>query len=146
MLKGISPRINSAMLTMLNDMGHGDRLVITDAHFPAFSTHHNVVNASGSSVNELLGAILPLFELDAYIDDAAIMMSPVQGDKHDTNLIDDYTNLLKPHFPKGQKIEFIDRFKFYEISKQSYGIIISSDTRKYANIILTKGVTPLIKG
>ena len=146
MLKGISPRLDSAMLTMLNDMGHGDRLVITDTHFPAFSTHHNVANASGSSVNELLEAILPLFELDAYVDHSVLMMSPVQGDKYDPQLIDSYTNLLKPHFPKEQTIQFVDRFKFYEISRQSYGIIISSDTRKYANIILTKGVTPSIQG
>ncbi|MFV0322135.1 MAG: RbsD/FucU family protein [Alphaproteobacteria bacterium] len=146
MLKGISPRLDSAILTMLNDMGHGDRLIITDTHFPAFSTHHNVANASGSSVNELLEAILPLFELDEYIKDSVIMMSPVQGDTHDPQLIDSYANILNPHFPKGQKIHFVDRFKFYDISRQSYGIIISSDTRKYANIILTKGVTPSVQG
>ena len=37
MLKGIPEIIPPALLKILAEMGHGDELVISDAHFPAYS-------------------------------------------------------------------------------------------------------------
>ena len=35
MLKGISPLISPELLKILCEMGHGDEIVLSDAHFPA---------------------------------------------------------------------------------------------------------------
>ena len=35
MLKGISPLISPDLLKVLAQMGHGDEIVLSDAHFPA---------------------------------------------------------------------------------------------------------------
>ena len=35
MLKGISPLVSPDLLAALSRMGHGDELVLGDAHFPA---------------------------------------------------------------------------------------------------------------
>ena len=34
MLKGISPLISPKLLEVLSRMGHGDELILADAHFP----------------------------------------------------------------------------------------------------------------
>lgn len=36
-LKGISPLISPSLLKILAEMGHGDEIVLADAHFPSHS-------------------------------------------------------------------------------------------------------------
>ena len=66
MLKGISPLISPELLATLARMGHGDEIVLADAHFPGETFNKNVLRADGLKVADLLEAILPLFELDQY--------------------------------------------------------------------------------
>lgn len=35
MLKGVSARLSPELLKILHEMGHGDELLLADAHFPA---------------------------------------------------------------------------------------------------------------
>ena len=83
MLKGISPLISPELLDVLARMGHGDEIVLADAHFPGETMGRRVVRADGLRIADLLDAILPLFELDAYVDDPLVMMAPVEGDTLD---------------------------------------------------------------
>ena len=56
MLKGISPLLSPELLKALDEMGHGDTLVIPDGNFPAESIGKNakVIRADGHGVPELL--------------------------------------------------------------------------------------------
>ena len=56
MLKGISPLLSPELLKALDEMGHGDTLVIADGNFPAESVGKNakVIRADGHGVPELL--------------------------------------------------------------------------------------------
>lgn len=65
MLKGIHPVISPELLKVLAEMGHGDELVLSDAHFPAHQLHHRVIRADGIGVDTLFKGISPLFEFDA---------------------------------------------------------------------------------
>ncbi|MGE5124879.1 MAG: RbsD/FucU domain-containing protein, partial [Betaproteobacteria bacterium] len=47
MLKGISPLLGPELLAVLCRMGHGDELVLADAHFPGESLGVPVVRADG---------------------------------------------------------------------------------------------------
>ena len=51
MLKGIHPAISPELLKILAEMGHGDEIVLSDAHFPAHSLHSNVIRADGITVS-----------------------------------------------------------------------------------------------
>ena len=64
MLKGISPLLSPELLKALNEMGHGDTLVIADGNFPAESVGKNakVIRADGHGVPELLDAVLALLK------------------------------------------------------------------------------------
>ena len=47
MLKGISKLLTGDVLKLLCDMGHGDELVIADAHFPAETLARRLVRLPG---------------------------------------------------------------------------------------------------
>ncbi len=138
MLKGISPLITPSLLKVLAEMGHGDEIVISDAHFPAHSFNSQVLRADGLGADALLSAIIPLFELDAYAT-PVIMMDAVPGDTLDPTVEARYRAALSY---KGE-IERVERYAFYERAKQAYAVVVSGETAKYGNIILKKGVTPV---
>ncbi len=138
MLKGISPIITPSLLKVLAEMGHGDEIVISDAHFPAHSFNSQVLRADGIGADALLSAIIPLFELDAYAT-PVIMMEAVPGDTLDPTVEARYRAALG----YGGEIERVERYAFYERAKQAYAVVVSGETAKYGNIILKKGVTPV---
>ena len=66
MLKGIPKILSPELLKVLCEMGHSDRLVISDGNFPAESMGKDaiVIRCDGHGVPELLDAILEVFPLD----------------------------------------------------------------------------------
>ena len=85
MLKTISPLISPELLKVLAEMGHGDEIIFSDAHFPAHSMGPQVIRADGLLVSDLLQAIIPLFELDSYAP-PLVMMAAVEGDTLDHSI------------------------------------------------------------
>ncbi|WP_075321231.1 L-fucose mutarotase [Histophilus somni] len=143
MLKGIHPAISPDLLKILAEMGHGDELVLSDAHFPAHQLHHKVVRADGISINSLLTGIAPLFEFDTYTEAPLIMMQAVEGDSLDPAVEQSYLQTIKSAVGNVPKLARMDRFAFYERAKQAYVVVITGETAKYGNIIIKKGVTPV---
>lgn len=142
MLKGISPLFSPELLATLYRMGHGDEIVLGDAHFPGESLGIPVIRADGLDVAPLLDAILPLFELDSFDAAPAMMMAVVPGDTADPAVEADYRAAIDRHQPATPAILKIERFAFYERCRTAFAVVMTGDTRKYANIILKKGVTP----
>lgn len=142
MLKGISPLLSPDLLAMLARMGHGDEIVLADAHFPGETMGQRVLRADGLRIPDLLDAILPLFELDAYAEDPVAMMAPVPGDALDPAVEQAYRAAIDRHAPQTPPIARIERFAFYERARQAFCVVMTGETAKYGNIILKKGVTP----
>lgn len=90
----------------------------------------------------MLDAILPLFELDAYVDAPLVMMAAVEGDALDPAVETSYRAAVDKHAPDTPPIRRIDRFEFYDRAKQAFAVVMTGETAKYGNILLTKGVTP----
>ncbi len=141
MLKGISPVVSPELLKVLAEMGHGDEIVFSDAHFPAHYFGRDgaiVMRADGLGADKLLKGLIPLFELDSYAT-PVIMMKAVKGDKLDPTVEAKYRAALGY---KG-KIERMERYAFYERARKAFAIVLTGETAKYGNIILKKGVTPI---
>lgn len=143
MLKGISPLVSPELLKVLAEMGHGDEIVLSDAHFPAKSYNTNVLRLDGVNIPELLLGILPLFELDSYSPTPLIMMSAVEGDALDPKVKASYLKSIHQVCSKSTTINNIDRFAFYEKASKAFAVVVTGETAKYGNIILKKGVTPV---
>lgn len=143
MLKGISPLISPELLAVMARMGHGDELVLADAHFPGETFNSRVLRADGLPITDLLSAILPLYELDSYVPHPLMMMAAVAGDTLDPEVEKRYLERIRQTNPDVAPIERIDRFEFYERSKKAFAVVMTGETAKYGNIILKKGVTPV---
>lgn len=143
MLKGISPLLSPELLAELCRMGHGDEIVLADAHFPGDTMNDFVIRADGLKIADLLDAIMPLFVLDEYVDDPVVMMACVPGDTPDPAVEADYRAAMERQGTAVPQTTFIDRFAFYERAKNAFVVVLTGETRKYGNIILKKGVTPL---
>ena len=141
MLKGIHPAIGPELLKVLAEMGHGDEIVLADAHFPGHSFNDQVLRADGVKITTLLDGILPLFELDSY-DDPLIMMQVVEGDSLDPSVESSYRAEIEKHVSDAPEVIRIGRFEFYDRAEKAAAVIMTGETAKYGNIILKKGVTP----
>ena len=143
MLVGISPLLSPELLATLCAMGHGDEIVLADAHFPGHSVHDSVIRADGLRVADLLDAILPLLALDTYVDSPVFMMAPVPGDELDPTVEAAYRAAIDRHWPDTPPIARVARFAFYEQARKAFAVVMTGETAKYGNIILKKGVTPV---
>ncbi|EAN6149430.1 L-fucose mutarotase [Salmonella enterica] len=140
MLKTISPLISPTLLKVLAEMGHGDEIIFSDAHFPAQSLGPQVIRADGLSVSDLLRAIITLFELDSYAP-PLVMMAAVEGDTLDPSVEARYRNALSLEAPCPDIVR-LNRYAFYERAQKAFAIVITGECAKYGNILLKKGVTP----
>ena len=145
MLKGIPKILPPALLKVLCEMGHSDRICIADANFPAEAMGKDaiVIRMDGHGIPEILDAILEVFPLDTYVDAPAVLMDLMERDrgKVATPIWDEYAAIIEKHDDRGRAaMGNIDRFDFYDEAKKCYAIIASGEKAIYANIILQKGV------
>ncbi|HEX6496522.1 MAG TPA: L-fucose mutarotase [Acidobacteriaceae bacterium] len=142
MLKGISPYLSPDLLKTLHEMGHGDELVLADAHFPGHTLGRRVLRADGLNIPQLLDAILPLFELEP-ADDALVMMQPDANDAMNDAVEADFLWAVRRHSSRSAPPARVARLTFYERAKAAYVVVMTGEARAYGNLLLKKGVTPL---
>ena len=143
MLKGIPKILSPELLMVLDEMGHSDRIVISDGNFPAESMGRDaiVIRADGHGVPEILDAILQVFPLDTYVEHPVNLMEVMPGDPVETPIWDDYKKIVAKHDSRGAAvIGNIERFAFYDEAKTAYAIIATGESALYANVMLQKGV------
>ncbi len=140
MLRTISPLVSPDLLAVLSRMGHGDEIILADAHFPGHSVNAQTLRADGVSVSQLLGAILPLFPLDTYVPAPVALMRVVPGDTADPSVEAEVRALLARFEPDVKRIARIERMAFYERARHAFAVVMTGETRKYGNVLLKKGV------
>lgn len=138
MLKGIPNIISPELLKILDEMGHGDTIVIGDGNFPAASNAQRLVRCDGHNVPELLDAILKLMPLDSYVETPAMLMATGAGDPTPT-IWAEYQEIINKNNGETKMGQY-ERFEFYEKAREAYAVIATSESALYANIILQKGV------
>jgi L-fucose mutarotase len=141
MLKGIHPVVSPDLLKCLAEMGHGDEIVLADAHFPGHALVSRCLRADGVRIPVLLDGIIPLFELDSYAE-PLIMMAAVPGDMLDPKVEASYLAAIRRHAPQAPAALRIGRQAFYDRAARAYAVVMTGELAKYGNIMLKKGVTP----
>ena len=74
MLINVHPILSPDILKTLREMGHGDRLVISDINYPAHSNHNRVHRLDGLDMTTVMRAVLSVFQLDSLVDSAVTRM------------------------------------------------------------------------
>ncbi|XP_074655006.1 fucose mutarotase-like [Tubulanus polymorphus] len=146
-LKGIPMLLSPELLYTLARMGHGDEMVLADAHFPTSNVCKEggavEIRADGLCIPELLTAILKLFPLDTYDENPVILMELCGSDKAKglpVPIWDKYKQIVNASENREVQTLSIDRFDFYDRAKKSFAIVHTGETAQYGNIILKKGL------
>lgn len=142
MLLGIDPLLGPDCLAVLRAMGHGDRVVLADANFPATSHARTLVRMDGAGMLRALGAVLSVLPIDDFEPAPLVCMQVVGAPETEVPIIADMQRLVDRVVPGAPRIVARERFTFYELARSAYAVIATSERAFYANLILRKGVVP----
>jgi L-fucose mutarotase len=136
MLLNLDPILTGRLLLALDEMGHGDGVVVADAHFTASKlARKHLIDCPGLSSPRVLTAIRSVIVPDDYpaLD---LMECP-------TGVLPVQEELVKAAGLTLDEARFTERFAFYDLAKGAELIIRTGETRTYGNALFRKGVTPV---
>lgn len=141
MLKGISPIISPELLKILNEMGHGDELVISDGNFPGSSVNSRCVRLDGHGGAEIMQAVIRLFPLDTFVEAPLAVMEVPDGmfPGNQAPIWKEFSEIAAQDLP-GAKFEFMEHEAFIDRCRKAYCVVQTGERALYANVILRKGV------
>ena len=147
MLKGISPLLNAEVLYALRAMGHGDDLIVCDTNFPADSIARQtrlgeLLRIDNVTAGEAVKAILSVYPLDTFVDDAAGRMEIVGKPKEVPTVQKEVQKAIDAAEGKSWPMIGIERYAFYERAKKAYCVIQTGEQRFYGCFAFRKGVIP----
>ncbi|TIW00830.1 MAG: ribose ABC transporter [Mesorhizobium sp.] len=146
MLKGINPLLNADVLQALRAMGHGDDLIIADTNFPSDSVAKQTVLGKllriDASAADVVKAVLSLYPLDSFVDDAAARMEIVGKPTEIPPVQKEVQKEIDAAEGKAWPMISIERYAFYERAKKAYCVIQTGERRFYGCFAFRKGVIP----
>ncbi|MEL7126611.1 MAG: RbsD/FucU domain-containing protein [Pseudomonadota bacterium] len=142
MLKGIDPILNADVLYALRAMGHGDDLIIADTNFPSDSVARATTLGEVLRIDrpaaEVVRAVLSVYPIDTFVDDAAARMEVVGEPETILPVMDEVQAEVTA--AGGPTMMRIERYAFYDRAKQAYAVIQTGERRFYGCFALRKGV------
>jgi L-fucose mutarotase len=146
MLKGINPLLNADVLQALRAMGHGDDLIIADTNFPADSVAKQTVLGKLLRIDapaaDVVKAVLSLYPLDTFVDDAAARMEIVGNPNEIPPVQKEVQKEIDAAEGKAWPMISVERYAFYERAKKAYCVIQTGERRFYGCFAFRKGVVP----
>lgn len=146
MLKGIDPLLNADVLQVLRAMGHGDDLIIADTNFPSDSVARQTVFGSPLRIDrpapEVVAAVLSVYPLDTFVDDAAARMEVVDAPQEVPAVQQEVQDRIDAANGAPWPMISIERYAFYERAKRAYAVIQTHERRFYGCFAFRKGVIP----
>jgi L-fucose mutarotase len=143
MLKGLDSLLSPDLLHALASMGHGDEIVVADAHFPAAAIARRLIRMDGVDAMRVIRAIVSVMPLDTFVEAPAVGMQMVGDPKAVPEAVADFGRTLDEAEGRKIRIEMIERHAFYERSRNAFAVVQTGERRTYANLILKKGVVDL---
>ncbi|RVC43382.1 ribose ABC transporter, partial [Mesorhizobium sp. M4A.F.Ca.ET.090.04.2.1] len=138
--------LNADVLQALRAMGHGDDLIICDTNFPADSvarqTELGYLLRIDAPAAEVVKAVLSLYPLDSFVDDAAARMEIVGNPDEIPPVQKEVQKEIDKAEGKAWPMISIERYAFYERAKKAYCVIQTGERRFYGCFAFRKGVIP----
>ncbi|HTB43444.1 MAG TPA: RbsD/FucU domain-containing protein [Acetobacteraceae bacterium] len=138
MLRGLDPLLSPDLLHALASAGHGDRIAIVDANFPAASTARRLIPLHGADATATLVAVLSVLPVDDFEADPVVVMEVVGAPDQTPEAVADFTRVLAGAgvAPPAR----LPRHDFYRAVREAFAVVQTGERRLYGNIMLTKGV------
>ena len=143
MLKGIDPLLVPELLKLLAEMGHDDALVLADANFTAhkLAADKPVLRLPGIGIARAVQAVTSVLPLAADVPHpvAYMQVSDQPADYRSAlqrEVLAQVSSLLLP----SQSAEGVERYAFYDRTREAFAIVVTGETQPFGNFILRKGV------
>ena len=140
MLKEIDPLLSGDLLKILDDMGHGDQLLLVDRNYPAAASGKPVIRLGEVGVLRAARAILSVYPLDSFVSHPLERMEVEDDPVKTTTLQDEVLDLARQVDDESLEYGVIPRLDFYERAKQAYAVVHTLEDQPYGCFILQKGV------
>jgi L-fucose mutarotase len=134
--------IHPTILATLAEAGHGSTVLIADGHYPARTavgvnarTVHLNLEAGVPTVPAVLELILESVSIEKF---TRMRPSP---EAPPSSIHEEIEALIE----RGASLEFVERLAFYDLARASdlALCVVTGDTRRFANVLLTIGVLGL---
>jgi len=139
-LKNIDPLLTGDLLALLDRMGHGDVLGLVDRNFPAHRYGAPVIDFRGVDTGAAAEAILSVFPLDGFVDEAVHRMEIDGSPDEITAATERLQKAADAAEGRSITIASVERFTFYEMAKPVYAFVHTGETVPYSCYLLRKGV------
>ncbi len=140
MLKNIDPLLTGPLLDLLDRMGHGDVAALVDRNFPAYRYGAPVIDFRGVDTERAAGAILSVFPLDGFVDEAVHRMEIDGAPDEISTATASLQKAADAAEGRPVRIAPVERFAFYEMAKPAYAFVQTGETVPYSCYLLRKGV------
>lgn len=140
MLKGIDPLLSGDLLKILDDMGHGDQLLLVDRNYPAAASGKPVIRLGEVGVLRAARAILSVYPLDSFLEFPLERMEVEDDPVKTTSLQDEVLDLACASEGRDLRFGVIPRLDFYQRATQAYAVVHTLEDQPYGCFILHKGV------
>jgi L-fucose mutarotase len=140
MLKGIDPLLSGDLLKILDDMGHGDVLLLVDRNYPAAASGKPVIRLGEVSVVRAAEAILSVLPLDSFVEHPLERMEVDADPALTTSTHDALLEMARA--AEGRPLDFgvVPRLEFYQRAKAAFAVVHTLDAQPYGCFLLHKGV------
>lgn len=140
MLKTIPPALTPDLLWILAAMGHGDRLVLANANYPAYARQARTVPLPGLSLVEAGRAIAQLMPVD---DLAEAPVHHMVADGRGDELLAvhrDVQQVLEAAERRPIGMKPLPREDFLALAATAFATVHTADNRPYGCFVIAKGV------
>jgi L-fucose mutarotase len=140
MLKGIDPVLTGELLKVLDEMGHGDKLLLVDRNYPAFASGKPVVQLGEITQSRAMEAILSVFPLDTFVEAPLERMEVDDDPSIVAEVQDEVLAIARAHHEKPLEFGVVPRLEFYERARGVFAVVKTLESRPWGCFILQKGV------
>jgi L-fucose mutarotase len=139
-LKNVHPLLTGSLLSLLDRMGHGDLLGLVDRNFPAYRYGAPVIDFRGVDTGAAAEALLSVFPLDGFVDEAVHRMEIDGSPDEITAATERLQKAADAAEGSAVRIASVERFAFYEMAKPVSVFVQTGETVPYSCYLLRKGV------
>lgn len=138
MLNGIHPLLTGELLSVLDAMGHGDAIVLADAHFPAARLGRRVLAAAAADVPGLARAICTVLPLHEAL--AAEGMADDGPDAAPGGRLPLHAEMEAAIGIADGSLRLLGRDALYAAAGEAFAVVRTGETRAFGNLVLRKGL------
>jgi L-fucose mutarotase len=139
-LKNVHPLLTGSLLSLLDRMGHGDLLGLVDRNFPAYRYGAPVIDFRGVDTGAAAEALLSVFPLDGFVDEAVHRMEIDGAPDEITAATERLQEAADAAEGRAVRIASVERFAFYEMARPVSVFVQTGETVPYSCYLLRKGV------